>query len=71
MLNFNSLNALVKEKVVKPSDMEFIYFLFYEKGIDFVRFNEQPIPYILSILNVADYRRKMEEMESKKSKFRK
>lgn len=70
MLNLDSLNFLTerKEREDKPTNIEFIYFLFFKEGIDLNRFNDLPIPYIMSILKVASYRREQEEREAKKIK---
>lgn len=40
-----------KGKSTKPSDLEFIYYLFWERGISLREVNELPIPYIYSVLS--------------------
>jgi len=65
LLGLNSLKELTKK--VQPSDMEFIYYIFWEKGIDLKRFNQLPIPYILDILKVYNYIKKEEEKALKKN----
>lgn len=52
----------------KPSPVEFIYYLFWDKGISYNEFKDLPIPYILSILNSHNYIKKEEEKEYKKAK---
>jgi len=65
LLGLNSLKELSKRKL--PSDVEFIYYIFWEKGIDLERFNRLPIPYILEILKVYNYIKKEEEKVLKKN----
>jgi hypothetical protein len=57
----------VSRKVDIPSDIETIYFMFWEKGIDFNTFNELPLPYIFSILKVQSYFNKEQEKANKKA----
>ena len=53
------------EKEKEPATMELVYYIFFEKGIDYHRFNELPIPYILSILSTNKYIKKKEEESMK------
>ena len=64
--------SILDEDIVssKPTDLEAIYYLFWEKGIDYNQFNELPIPYILSIIKTYKYIKDQEEKEIKKSKRR-
>jgi hypothetical protein len=54
----------------KPTSLEYMYYIFLEKGIDFYQFNKLPIPYILNMLDTQDYRNKLEEQEMKKAQRR-
>lgn len=45
----------------KPSNIESVLYLFWDKGIDYNTFCELPIPYILSILKAHTYIKKEEE----------
>jgi hypothetical protein len=65
IIGLDSLKELTKK--VTPSDIEFIYYIFWEKGIDLERFNQLPIPYILSIVKVFNYIKKEEEKALKKN----
>lgn len=69
MLDFSRLDRYVES--FKPSDYEAVLYLFWDKGIDFVRFCELPIPYILSMLNTFDYVKKEEEKAYKKAQKKK
>ena len=55
----------------KPDSLSFIYYLFWEKGIDLTRFNDLPIPYILDILSTHAYIKEQEEKASKKTQQKK
>lgn len=57
-----------KGKSSKPSDLEFIYYLFWERGIALNEFNELPIPYIISVVSSLSYSK---EQEAKAYKQRK
>ncbi len=63
-----SLNKLFNKSELKPSDMEFIYHTFWEKGIDYNAFNKLPIPYIMGILRTKKYIVDLKEKEMKKAK---
>lgn len=52
----------------KPSSIELVYYLFWEKGISYNEFKELPIPYIMSILKTHNHVKKEEEKELKKAK---
>ena len=62
----NFFKDVVTKKEVGPSAIETIYYLFWEKGIDYNQFKELPIPYIMSILNTFNYVKKKEEEAMKK-----
>lgn len=68
MVNLSVLDDIIPEDTSKPSNIEFIYYLFWEKGIDYKRFNELPIPYILSIIKSHNWVKKEEEKAYSKAK---
>ena len=49
-----------------PSNMDLIYYTFWEKGISLNEFNELPIPYILGIMNSIKYVSELQKKEMKK-----
>jgi len=55
----------------KPTDIEVIYYIFWEKGIGLTDFNKLPIPYILGIIKTQNYVKKLEEESIKKSNRKK
>lgn len=61
--NLDTLNKFNKDS---PNMMDYVYFLFWSKGIGFNEFNELPIPYILSVLDTYIYKKKQEEKEIKR-----
>lgn len=66
MQSLNSLNRLNTDP--KPNMVDKIYYLFWTKGIDFIRFNELPIPYIMSIIYTHVDKQKEEEKMLKKNR---
>jgi len=66
MFGLDSLNELVPEKET-PSNIDFIYYLFFKRGISLKEFNELPIPYILNIVKTHSYIKEEEEKELKKA----
>jgi len=70
MLDLSSLNQFKKGND-KPTDLEFIYYLFWEKGTSLKEFNSLPLPYIFKILKVFSYIKTEEEKAYKKSKGKK
>lgn len=64
----SQLNKHFNKGDSKPNNIEMIYFLFWEKGIDLEQMDKLPIPYILSILKVNQYVIKEQEKEMKKAK---
>jgi hypothetical protein len=56
------------ESLNKPSDLEFIYYIFWEKGISQDEFNKLELPYIFSMANAARYIKEKEQKEIEKSK---
>jgi len=63
-----SLNSLDRFKDTSgiPTNVEFVYFLFFEHGISLKEFQELPMPYIQSILKVQLYQNKKEKEAMKK-----
>ena len=55
------LDDYVVEDNTTPSNIETIYYLFWEKGIDYNRFAELPIPYILKILKTHNWVKQKEQ----------
>ena len=50
-----------------PNNMDMIYYIFWEKGIDYNKFIKLPIPYILRILKSHNWVKKEEEKAYKKA----
>lgn len=72
MIGLDALDKLedhVRNK--RPNELQSILYLFWEKGISLNEFNELPIPYILTILNVHGYIKKEEEKAYKKANRKK
>jgi len=61
------LDKLTSKSSGKPSNMDVIYYLFWEKGIDYNRFKDLPIPYILKIIKTNNWVKKEEENAYKKA----
>lgn len=61
-----ALGKSFNKDIILPSNLEMIYFTFFEKGISYNEFNELPIPYILGILRTKTYLIKLEEKEMKR-----
>lgn len=66
MLDLSSLDQF-KEKKFEPSNLDFIYYIFWEKGISLKEFNELPMPYIFSIVNTDIYMKEQEAKQHEKS----
>lgn len=69
MINLSSLDEHFSKK--GPSTLEFIYYLFFKRGIPLDKFNELPIPYILSMVNTHSYIKEEQNKEIKKSQRKK
>lgn len=65
MEGLNSLNYFNENKYV-PSTIEFIHYLFWDKGISLIEFNKLPIPYIISVLKSFTYVKEEEAKAYKK-----
>jgi hypothetical protein len=55
MIDLSILDEVSTQKARKPSDYEFILYLFFDKGIGLEEFNRLPIPYILSVIKTHNY----------------
>ena len=64
--NLNSLNYF--NNTNKPSWLDSIYYLFFDKGITLVDLDRLPLPYILGILRTHSYIKDEEEKELKKAR---
>lgn len=69
MFNLNGLDQFVVNPD-KPSDIEFLYYLFWDKGIGLEKVVEYPLPYLFSILKAHNYVKKEEEKAYKKANKR-
>lgn len=70
-MDFNLDSLAPKQKSPKPSDIEAIEYLFWDKGHSQREVDELPIPYIISILNTHSYYRELEEKAQKKANRKK
>lgn len=67
-----SLNRFNKKKDEgKPSDIETVFYLFWDKGISYDEFCDLPIPYIFSVIKTLSYVRELERKEMEKNKPKK
>jgi hypothetical protein len=57
-----------EHKQTKPSNIDMVYYMFWEKGIDYERFKHLPIPYIFRILKAHNWVKSEEEKAYKKAK---
>jgi len=71
MFNLGVLDEIIPKDSRKPSNIEFMYYLFWEKGIDLNRFNELPIPYILSITKTHNWVKEEENKAYEKARKKK
>ena len=68
---FLDLSGLDEEvKSYKPTELETIYYLFWEKGISLEEFERLPIPYILGVIKTFSYIKNLEQKEIKKARRR-
>lgn len=65
------LDDLVTGNPDDPSNIDTIYYLFWEKGIDYNRFKDLPLPYIFKILKVHSWIKEKERQEYEKAKRKK
>lgn len=69
MIGLDSLSERFEE--TKPTELQSLMYLFWDKGIDYNRFCELPLPYIFGILGTHVYVKKHEEKEMKKAQRKK
>jgi hypothetical protein len=63
------LSGLDEEfKSSKPTFIDTVYYLFWDKGISLAEFNELPTPYILSVLRTLNYVKEEEQKALRKSR---
>ncbi len=67
MLGLSSLEHFNKD-VYKPNIVDIVYYLFWEKGISLKEFNELPLPYIMQVIKVHQYKKEEEAKQYKKLK---
>jgi hypothetical protein len=67
-LDLSSLDEEVR--LSKPSFLDTVYYLFWEKGIPYSEFNDLPLPYIFSILRTFNYVKEEEQKAIKKARKR-
>jgi len=67
MIDTRLLDKIVEGQSFKPSDLESVFYIFWDKGIGYTEFCSFPIPYIISILNTHNYIKKLEDKEAKKA----
>jgi len=67
-LDLSSLDEEVR--LSKPSFLDTVYYLFWEKGISYSEFNDLPLPYIFSILRTFNYVKEEEQKAIKKARKR-
>ena len=68
MINKNFLDDIVSRKRRKPSDLDVLFYIFWEKGISYEEFRKLPLPYILGVLNTHAYFKEQEAEELEKAK---
>lgn len=66
-LDFSGIDKIVSAGKYVPSNIDTIYYLFFDKGVDFIQFSHLPIPYIITIINVHSYIKTEEEKAHKKA----
>ena len=71
MFGSDFFEEVSSKKNTKPSNLEMVYYLFWEKGISFTEFNELPLPYIFGILRTFNYIKEEEKKEMDKAKRKK
>jgi hypothetical protein len=67
MIDTKLLDKIVEGQSFKPSDLETVFYIFWDKGIGYTEWCNYPIPYIISILNTHNYVKRLEEKEMKKA----
>lgn len=57
----------IEDTAEKPTNMESVLHLFWDKGIDYYKFCDLPIPYIISIIKTNIYFKNKESQAIKKA----
>jgi hypothetical protein len=65
-LDLSGLDEIVTQK--KPTELELIYYIFWDKGFSITDMNEMPLPYIFSILRTHTYIKEEEEKAMNKAR---
>lgn len=65
MLNLEELDDFL-EGAFKPDGLDYIYYVFWEKGITLEEFNRLPIPYIMRMVQMYSFV-KEKELEAAKN----
>ena len=60
--------GIVPEKNTKPSNLEYIYYIFWKKGISYDEFNKLPVPYIFMIMKCYMYEIEQKKKDAEKAK---
>lgn len=71
MQGLDALDDILIKDTSKPDNIEMIYYLFWEKGIDYNRFKDLPLPYIFKILKAHNWVKSEEEKAYKKANRKK
>ena len=62
MLGLESIGQFIEDKNdFEPSDLQAIYYMFFEEGIDINAFCKLPLPYIFSVVATRGYFNKKQE----------
>ena len=67
MIDTRLLDKIVEGKSFKPSNLDTVFYIFWDKGIGFTEWCNYPIPYIMSVLSTNDYVKKLEDKEIRKA----
>lgn len=62
----DGLKDLATKKEYEPSPLEYAQYLFFTYGIPLDKFEEMPIPYIMSMVSVESYLAKQQKKGDKK-----
>ena len=65
-MDFSSLDQHFGNSSEKPSTIELVFYLFFDKGISLEEFSELPIPYIMNIVKTQSYIKEQERLSQEK-----
>jgi hypothetical protein len=67
---FDSIDSILSlaPQEVKPTNLQTIYYIFWEKGFSLKDLDELPLPYIFEILQTFNWVKDQEKKEIEKSK---